>query len=154
EGGNLAAHAARLKDDPRTAAAVMARVARAVHFAHQRAILHRDIKPSNILLGDEGEPFVTDFGLAKRIGPDTDTVATVTGARMGTPGYLPPGQAYGGTKFLTTAADVYSLGATLYEVLTGQPPFCGDSVAEILRQVSDQEPTRPRSVNPKLDRDL
>ena len=132
----------------------MAKVARAVHYAHQRTILHRDIKPSNILLAEHDEPYVTDFGLAKRIGPDSDTMATVTGAVMGTPAYMPPEQARGGTKSVTTAADVYSLGATLYEVLTGQPPFAGDSPGEIMRQVLDQEPARPRSLNPKLDRDL
>ena len=154
EGGNLTRHIPRLKDDPRTVAALIAKVARAVHYAHQRTILHRDIKPSNILLAEHDEPYVTDFGLAKRIGPDSGTAATVTGAVMGTPAYMPPEQARGGTKSVTTAADIYSLGATLYETLTGQPPFAGDSAGEIMRQVLDQEPARPRSINPKLDRDL
>ena len=154
EGGNLTRHIPRLKDDPGAVAALMAKVARAVHYAHQRTILHRDIKPSNILLDEHDEPYVTDFGLAKRIGPDSGTAATVTGAVMGTPAYMPPEQARGGTKSVTTAADVYSLGATLYEALTGQPPFAGDSAGEIMRQVLDQEPARPRSINPKLDRDL
>ena len=153
-GGNLGRHIPRLKDDPRTVAAVMAKVARAVHYAHQRTILHRDIKPSNILLAEHDEPYVTDFGLAKRLGPGSDTMETVTGAVMGTPAYMPPEQARGGTKSVTTAADVYSLGATLYEALTGQPPFAGESAAEIMRQVLDQEPARPSSVQPKLDRDL
>ena len=147
-------HIARLKDDPRAVAALIAKVARAVHYAHQRTILHRDIKPSNILLAEHDEPYVTDFGLAKRIGPDSGTAATLTGAVMGTPAYMPPEQARGGTKSVTTAADIYSLGATLYETLTGQPPFTGDSAGEIMRQVLDQEPARPRSINPKLDRDL
>ena len=154
EGGNLARHIERLKDDPRTVAALIAKVARAVHYAHQRTILHRDIKPSNILLAEHDEPYVTDFGLAKRIGPGSGTMATVTGAVMGTPAYMPPEQARGGTKSVTTAADVYSLGATLYEALTGQPPFAGESAGEIMRQVLDQEPARPSSINPKLDRDL
>ncbi len=154
EGGNLTRHIPRLKDDPGAVAALMAKVARAVHFAHQRTILHRDIKPSNILLDEHDEPYVTDFGLAKRIGPDSGTAATVTGAVMGTPAYMPPEQARGGTKSVTTAADVYGLGATLYEALTGQPPFAGDSAGEIMRQVLDQEPARPRSINPKLDQDL
>jgi eukaryotic-like serine/threonine-protein kinase len=154
EGGNLTRHIPRLKNDPSAVAALMAKVARAVHYAHQRTILHRDIKPSNILLAEHDEPYVTDFGLAKRIGPDSDTMATVTGAVMGTPAYMPPEQARGGTKSVTTAADIYSLGATLYETLTGQPPFSGDSAGEIMRQVLDQEPARPRSINLKLDRDL
>ena len=154
EGGNLGRHIPRLKDEPSSVAALMAKVARAVHYAHQRTILHRDIKPSNILLAEHDEPYVTDFGLAKRIGLDSDTMATVTGAVMGTPAYMPPEQARGGIKSVTTAADVYSLGATLYEVLTGQPPFAGDSPGEIMRQVLDREPARLRSLNPKLDRDL
>ena len=154
EGGNLTRHVERLKDEPAAVAALIAKVARAVHFAHQRTILHRDIKPSNILLAEHDEPYVTDFGLAKRIGPDSGTAATMTGAVMGTPAYMPPEQARGGTKSVTTAADVYSLGATLYEALTGQPPFSGDSSAEIMRLVLDQEPARPRTLNPTLDRDL
>ena len=154
EGGNLTRHVERLKDEPRTVAALIAKIARAVHYAHQRTILHRDIKPSNILLDEHDEPYVTDFGLAKRIGPDSGMAATVTGAVMGTPAYMPPEQARGGIKSVTTAADIYSLGATLYETLTGQAPFAGDSAGEIMRQVVDQEPARPRSINPQLDRDL
>jgi WD40 repeat protein/tRNA A-37 threonylcarbamoyl transferase component Bud32 len=154
EGGNLTRHVGRLKESPCDAAGLMIKVARAVHYAHQRAILHRDLKPSNILVGENDEPYVTDFGLAKRIDPGNATAQTVTGAVMGTPAYMPPEQAGGGTKSLTTAADVYSLGATLYETLTGQAPFAGDSVAEILRRVIDQEPARPRSLSPKLDPDL
>jgi WD40 repeat protein/tRNA A-37 threonylcarbamoyl transferase component Bud32 len=154
EGGNLTRHIGRLKEDAAAVAALIAKVARAVHYAHQRTILHRDIKPSNILLGEHDEPYVTDFGLAKRLGPETGSAATVTGAVMGTPAYMPPEQARGGSKSVTTAADVYSLGATLYETLTGQPPFSGDSSAEIMRLVLDQEPARPRSINPKLDQDL
>jgi WD40 repeat protein len=154
EGGNLTRHVERFKHEPRTVAGLIAKVARAVHFAHQRGILHRDIKPSNILLGEHDEPYVMDFGLAKRIGPESGPAATVPGAVMGTPAYMPPEQARVGTKSVTTAADIYSLGATLYEALTGQPPFRGDSIGEIMRQVLDQEPARPRSINPKLDRDL
>jgi WD40 repeat protein len=154
-GGNLADHIPRLQQDSRAATVLIAKVARAVHYAHQRTILHRDIKPSNILLDEDGEPYVTDFGLAKRIGPDLGgTAATVPGMVMGTPAYMPPEQARGDAKSVTTAADVYSLGATLYTALTGQAPFAGDSAAEIMRQVLDQNPGRPRSINPKLDRDL
>ena len=154
EGGNLARHIPRLKDEPAACAALVAKVARAVHYAHQRTILHRDIKPSNILLDHHDEPYVTDFGLAKRIGIDVGTMATMTGAVMGTPAYMPPEQARGGAKSVTTAADVYSLGATLYECLTGRPPFSGESAGEIMRQVLDQEPPPPRSSNSRLDRDL
>jgi serine/threonine-protein kinase len=154
EGGNLTRQVQRLKADPRAAARVMAKVARAVHYAHQRAILHRDLKPSNILLDEHNEPFVTDFGLAKRMQAGTAAAQTVTGMVMGTPAYMPPEQAAGGTKTVTTAADIYSLGTTLYELLTGRPPFQADSVPELLRQVVEQEPARPRTLNPALDQDL
>jgi WD40 repeat protein len=155
EGGNLTRHAERLKSVPRTVAGVMAKVARAVHYAHQRAILHRDLKPSNILLDERDEPYVTDFGLAKRIETaGGGAVQTVSGMVMGTPAYMPPEQARGGSKSLTTAADVYSLGATLYELLTGRPPFAAETVPEILRQVVELEPPRPRTFNPVLDKDL
>jgi eukaryotic-like serine/threonine-protein kinase len=153
EGGNLSRHTERLKEEPRAAALMMVKLARAIHYAHQRAILHRDLKPSNILVGDHDEPYVSDFGLAKRIDPGA-SVQTATEAVMGTPAYMPPEQARGGTKSVTTAADIYSLGATLYETLTGHPPFGGGSVADTLRQVMDEDPPRPRSLNPKVDRDL
>ncbi|WP_435007863.1 WD40 repeat domain-containing serine/threonine protein kinase [Tundrisphaera lichenicola] len=156
EGGNLARHVDRLKDDPRAAALLMAKVARAVQYAHQRAILHRDLKPSNILVDERGEPYVTDFGLAKRLeGTPGDLDAqTQSGSVMGTPAYMSPEQALGRSRTLTTSADIYSLGATLYETLTGQPPFSADSVPEILRMVVEQEPARPRAINPSLDIDL
>ena len=154
EGGNLTRHTARLKENPRAAAALMVKVARAVHYAHQRAILHRDIKPSNVLLDRADEPYVTDFGLAKRIEGGEETAPTLSGAVMGTPAYMPPEQARGDTKRLTTAADIYSLGATLYETVTGRAPFLGDSPAVILRQVLDQEPTRPSALNARVDHDL
>jgi WD40 repeat protein len=153
EGGNLTRHIPRLTDFPEAAAELMSKVARAVDHAHQRMILHRDIKPSNILVAEHDEPYVTDFGLAKRIGLDHGNTATRTNAVMGTPAYMPPEQAMA-AKSVTTAADIYSLGATLYEKLTGEPPFVGDSPAEILRLVLEKEPARPRSINPKLDRDL
>ncbi|HEY2158352.1 MAG TPA: serine/threonine-protein kinase [Isosphaeraceae bacterium] len=155
EGGNLARDIDRLKDDPRYVARLMLKVTLAVSYAHQHAILHRDLKPSNILLDGHDEPYVTDFGLAKRMVPgEQDTTSTLTGAVMGTPAYMPPEQARGGTKTLTTTADVYSLGATLYAMLTGQSPFAAGSVGEVLRLVLDAEPARPRSLNPKVDRDL
>jgi WD40 repeat protein/tRNA A-37 threonylcarbamoyl transferase component Bud32 len=156
EGGNLDRHLVRLKKEPAASAAIMAKVARAVHYAHQRAILHRDLKPSNVLLDHDDEPFVVDFGLAKHIADDALATEspTLTGAVMGTPAYMPPEQARGDTKVLTTAADIYSLGATFFEMLTGRAPFVGDSAAVILRGVLEQEPPRPRQLNPELDRDL
>ncbi len=125
-------------------------VARAVHYAHQHGILHRDLKPSNILMAD-GVPFLTDFGLAKRLDGGGDL--TGTGETPGTPRYMAPEQA-AGRKDLTVAADVYSLGVVLYERLTGTTPFQGDDLLDVLRQVREAEPPRPSSLRPGLDRDL
>ena len=126
-------------------------VARAVHFAHQRGILHRDLKPSNVLLDPAGVAFVTDFGLAKRTGADSSL--TETGQPLGTPRYMAPEQA-AGRKDLTVGVDVYSLGVILYERLTGRPPFMGDNMLEVLRQVREVDPPRPSSILPDLNRDL
>ena len=161
EGGNLAERGARGEGrgangtgllDPRASALTLSKVARAVHYAHQRGILHRDLKPRNILLDEEGEPYVSDFGLAKLLEDDTSLTRSL--AVMGTPSYMSPEQAMGGAKRLTTAADIYSLGAIFYELLTGQPPFQGDTSIETLRQVCEHEPTRPRELNSEVDRDL
>jgi serine/threonine protein kinase len=127
-------------------------VARAVHYAHQRGILHRDLKPANILLDQSGRPHITDFGLAKQI--ESLAELTVSGAVMGTPGYMAPEQAAGRTRQVTTTADTYSLGGVLYYLLTGQPPFKAASARETLNQVIDQEPRRPSSIIPVVDRDL
>ena len=123
-----------------------------MHYAHQRGVLHRDLKPSNILLDEQGEPHLTDFGLAKLL--EKESTLTHTHALMGTPAYMSPEQARGETKEVTTAADVYGLGAVLYETLTGSPPFGGGTSMEIVRQVLDQEPRRPSIFNPEVDRDL
>jgi tRNA A-37 threonylcarbamoyl transferase component Bud32 len=151
EGGSLAGQVARLAGDPRAAAEIVAAIAGAVQHAHERGVLHRDLKPANVLLDAEGRPYVADFGLARR--GDGGTGGTATGAVIGTPAYMAPEQARG-TKELTPAADVYGLGAILYELLTGRPPFRGDSPAEVLRQVLREPPARPRAVNRKVDRRL
>jgi WD40 repeat protein/tetratricopeptide (TPR) repeat protein len=151
EGGSLSQRKRELAADPRAAARLVARVARAVHYAHQRGILHRDLKPANILLDGQGEPHVTDFGLAKRVAGSPEL--TQSGAVLGTPAYMPPEQA-AGRKDLTVAADVYALGAILYECLTGRPPFLGEGPLETLMQVIEREPTRPTQLNPAVPRDL
>jgi WD40 repeat protein len=151
DGGSLAGRLARGPLDPRAAAELIEAVARAVHYAHQRGLLHRDLKPGNVLLDAAGVPHVADFGLAKRLG--SDGLLTQTGAVLGTPAYMAPEQA-AGKRQLTVAADVYSLGAILYECLTGRPPFAGDSPLDTLMQVLEKEPERPRGLRPSLDRDL
>lgn len=132
-------------------ASLMVKVARAIHHAHQRGILHRDLKPGNILLDAAGEPHVTDFGLAKKVEGGSDL--TNTGAIVGTPAYMAPEQARC-EKGLSTAADVYSLGAVLYDLLAGQPPFRGATPLDTILEVLEKEPARPSSILPALDRDL
>src|SRR5262249_48964018 len=143
---------------PRQAAQVARTVAEAVHYAHQHGVIHRDLKPSNILIDAAGEPRVTDFGLAKRIvaadvaGGATDL--TVTGQKLGTPSYAPPEQMAGRRGAATTLSDVYSLGAILYFLLTGQAPFAGERLEETLDLVLHAEPVSPSLINPALPRDL
>jgi WD40 repeat protein/Flp pilus assembly protein TadD/tRNA A-37 threonylcarbamoyl transferase component Bud32 len=135
----------------REAAKLVAAVARAVHHAHRHGVLHRDLKPANILLDADGRPLVSDFGLARRLDQSGSLVA---GAIEGTASYMPPEQARGTPGAATTAADVYGLGAVLYELLTGRPPFQGASDYQTLMQVMHHEPVPPRSHNPRLPRDL
>jgi WD40 repeat protein/tRNA A-37 threonylcarbamoyl transferase component Bud32 len=159
EGGTLAdrldkraAGAADGNDSQSRLVQLMIKVARAVHYAHQHGILHRDLKPANILLDGDFEPFVTDFGLARRMENEGDL--TLSGAVIGTPGYMSPEQASGQVRKLTTAADVFGLGAILYHALTGRAPFRADSFAEAVRKVIEEDPPRPSKVNTGVDRDL
>jgi serine/threonine protein kinase/WD40 repeat protein len=151
--GRTLADAVREKPmPPHAAAACTARVAAAIHHAHERGVLHRDLKPSNILLDHLGEPHVTDFGLARHVNADS----SLTGSQqiMGSPAYMPPEQAAGRTRSVTAAADIYSLGAVLYHLLTGRPPFQGDSPQAVLRQVTDDEPVPPRRIVPSIPREV
>jgi TolB-like protein/Tfp pilus assembly protein PilF len=134
------------------AAELIAKVARTVHYAHEHGILHRDIKPGNILLDANGEPHLTDFGLARLV----EQGSTVTGSLevMGTPSYMAPEQAVGNNAAVGSATDVYGLGAVLYELLTGHPPFAGGTTYETIRLLLDSEPRQPRLLNRKIDRDL
>ncbi|MBL9133204.1 MAG: serine/threonine protein kinase, partial [Verrucomicrobiaceae bacterium] len=154
EGGTLAQKVMTApggKLAPREAAALLIKIARAVHYAHQRGLIHRDLKPANILLDAQGEPHITDFGLAKEIESDGHTM---TGAVLGTPGYMAPEQAAGKVNELTTAVDVFALGAILYHLLTGRPPFEGNSSLEVLTNVMKCEPARPTTAGARIDRDL
>lgn len=134
------------------AAEIVVKVARAIHFAHEQGVLHRDLKPSNMLIDSDGQPHVTDFGLAKQI---TDPHSlTRSGAILGTPGYMPPEQAAGQRGQLGPASDVYSLGAILYHLLTGRPPFQAATPVDTVLLVLEQDPVPPRALNPSADRDL
>ena len=152
EGGQLDEVARREPMPIRRAAELVAKVARTVHYAHEHGILHRDIKPGNILLDANGEPHLTDFGLARLV--ETESTVTRTREVLGTPSYMAPEQAAGETTKVSRATDVYGLGAVLYELLTSHPPFAGGTSYETIRLLLDTEPRQPRLWNRKIDRDL
>jgi serine/threonine protein kinase/tetratricopeptide (TPR) repeat protein len=151
-GGNLQEVGPALKNDPRQCVALVAKIARAVEYAHGKGILHRDLKPGNILLDAHGEPLVSDFGLAKWL--DTTSNLTRTLTIFGTPGYIAPEQASGPAAQLKPAADVYSLGAILFDLLAGRPPFLGSHALSVIRQAAESPAPRLRTLSKIADRDL
>ncbi|MCP4481119.1 MAG: serine/threonine protein kinase [Planctomycetaceae bacterium] len=152
EGKSLASRIKESQLEPRESAEILLKIARAVHVAHEAGFIHRDLKPANILLDGKNEPRIVDFGLAKSSRDDSDL--TRTGTVMGTPNYMPPEQATGKNKEVTNASDVYSLGAILYTLLTGQPPFVASNSTETLMQVLQDDPLRPRYVKTGIPVDL
>jgi serine/threonine-protein kinase len=162
EGGSLADHMADIavagaatrgeaRSRQSAVAVLVAAVARAVHYAHQRSILHRDLKPANVLIDPVGQPLVADFGLARHT--NADSTITATGAILGTPSYMAPEQARGSAE-ITTQADVWGLGAILYELLTSLPPFKGRDWFDTLAKVKDDDPPRPHTICPFVDHDM
>jgi serine/threonine protein kinase len=152
EGGQLDEVVRRAPMSIRQAAELIAKVARTVHYAHEHGILHRDIKPGNILLDAKGEPHLTDSGLARLV--ESESTVTRTMEVLGTPSYMAPEQAVGNNAGISSITDVYGLGAILYQLLTGQPPFAGGTTYETIKLLLDTEPRQPRLLNPKIDRDL
>jgi serine/threonine protein kinase/Tfp pilus assembly protein PilF len=152
EGGQLDEVIKRQPLPIRKAVELTTKVARTVHYAHEHNILHRDIKPGNILLDQKGEPHLTDFGLARLV--ETESTVTRTMEVLGTPSYMAPEQAVGNNAAVSSATDVYGLGAVLYQLLTGQPPFAGGTTYETVKLLLDNEARQPRALNAKIDRDL
>jgi serine/threonine protein kinase/Flp pilus assembly protein TadD len=152
EGGQLDEVMKREPMSIRQASELIAKVARTVHYAHEHGILHRDIKPGNVLLDAKGEPLLTDFGLARLV--ETESTVTHTMDVLGTPSYMAPEQAVGNNAAVSSATDVYGLGAVLYQLLTGHPPFAGGTTYETIKLLLDTEPRPPRLWNPKIDREL
>jgi len=143
----------RAREPYASAVRTLIAIARAVDYAHKHGVLHRDLKPANVVLDDAGTPHLTDFGIAKVLGRER-TRQTDTGFVLGTPAYMPPEQAAGGSKRVSTSGDIYSLGAVLYEMITGCPPFRGETCLDTLRRVSEEEPKSPTVLNPRVDSDL
>jgi len=151
-GGSLLEIAPALRNDPRRIIRLMAKVSRAVHHAHLHGVLHRDLKPGNILLDDRGQPLVSDFGLATSLDMTSDLTRTLTS--FGTPGFIAPEQAAGPAKNLTSAADIYSIGAVLFYLLAGRPPFVGENALTVIKEATEKPAPRLRAFTPALDRDL
>src|SRR5437899_6403799 len=151
-GGSLRTAAPVVRTEPRECARLMAKVARGIAYAHGKGILHRDLQPGNILLDGSSEPMVSDFGLAKWL--NEDSALTRTLETLGTPGYIAPEQVECRAADLTSAADIYSLGAILFYLLTGRPPFVGPNVLYVIHQAAATPAPRLRSLAPSLDRDL
>jgi TolB-like protein/Tfp pilus assembly protein PilF len=152
EGGQLDAVAKREPMPPRRAVELITKVARTVDYAHEHGILHRDIKPGNVLLDAKGEPHLTDFGLARLV--ESESTVTRTLEVLGTPSYMAPEQAVGNNAAISSTTDVYGIGAVLYQLLTGQPPFAGGATYETIKLLLESDPRPPRLLNPKIDRDL
>ncbi|MCA9323140.1 MAG: serine/threonine protein kinase, partial [Planctomycetes bacterium] len=147
--------AARLRSGPlpeRDAALILRDVARAIQYAHEQGVVHRDLKPANVLLDRDGTPWVADFGLAKSIADDEGL--TISGDMLGTPSYMSPEQAIGNVGSIGPAADVWGLGAMLYALLCGQPPFVGSSILDTVRQLLDRDPPPLRVIAPGVSRNL
>src|SRR5438046_5914725 len=149
-GGSLRTVAPALRNDPRKCVRLIAKVARAIDHAHQHGILHRDLQPGNVLLDARGEPMVSDFGLAKWLNQESNLTRTLTS--LGTPGYIAPEQAEGSS--FSRAADIYSLGAILFNLLVGRPPFVGNNALSVIRQAAVKPAPRLRLILPSVDRDL